>query len=294
MSERNDSEKYKITSAEFHKMDTEGKILNAMEGFRTPAGMSGEEALEALFKKAEARKPARIVRLSRYLQAAAAVVILLLGFYAVNNVFSRDKVRTAFAEQTEFNLPDGTKVALNAGSKITWSEKKFLDNRSLKLDGEAFFKVKKGSRFSINTKNGTVEILGTQLNVFSRNNEFWVSCLSGKVKVSSGSDVQMITPGEMAELTSTGLVKTTANNIEGTISWQNGVFYFEDKPLVSIFDALERQFDVNVSFEGNKDRSMTVTFSNKNLQEALDVICIPMGLKYEIKNNKVHISESAG
>ncbi|MFV0592474.1 MAG: FecR family protein [Draconibacterium sp.] len=291
MSVKNDSEKYKITSAEFHKMDTEEKILKAMDGFGTPEGMGTEEALEALFKKADARKPAKFIRLSRYLQAAAAVVVLLLGFYTVNNVFSHDKVKTAFAEQTKFSLPDGTQVALNAGSKITWSEKNFPDHRSLKLNGEAYFNVKKGSRFSIHTKNGTVEILGTQLNVFSRNNEFWVSCISGKVKVSSANKTQIIRPGEMAELTPSGLVKTSENNIERTISWQNGVFYFEDQPLVSIFDALERQFDVNVSFNGNNVRSMTVTFSNKSLQEALDVICIPMGLKYEIKNNKVHIFE---
>ena len=76
-----------------------------------------------------------------------------------------------------------------------------------------------------------------------------------------------------------------------TISWQQGIFYFEDKPLVSIFAALERQFNVSVNFEGNKNRSITVAFSNKSLQEALDVICIPMGLKYEINNKKVDVSE---
>jgi len=294
MSERNDSKKYKLTSAEFHGMDTEKKILKAMDGFKTPGGMNEEQALEAMFKKAETSKPSGTIRFLRYWQAAAAVVLLLLGFYTVTNVFSKDKIKTALAEQTEFSLPDGTQVALNAGSKIKWSDKSFLEKRSLQLDGEAYFNVKKGSRFSIQTKNGTVEILGTQLNVFSRNSEFWVSCLSGKVKVSSGNDVQVITPGEMTELTASGLVKIANDKIEQTISWKNGLFYFEDKPLVSIFETLERQFDVNVSFEGNPDRSMTVTFSNKNLQEALDVICIPMGLKYEIKNNKVRISESAG
>jgi len=293
MSERNDSEKYKLTSAEFHQMNTEEKILKAAEGFQTPMGMSGDEALDALFRKAVARKPVKTVKLIRYWQAVAAIVILVLGFYTVNTVFSKEKERTVFAEQSEFLLPDGTRVNLNAGSEITWSGKSFRDKRSLKLDGEAFFNVAKGSRFSIHTKNGTVEILGTQLNVFSRNQEFWVSCLSGKVKVSSGNDDLIITPGEMVELTPSGLVKTAHSNIEQTISWKNGLFYFEDKPLVSIFDALERQFDVNVSFEGNNDRLMTVTFSGKNLHETLDVICIPMGLKYEIKNNKVRVFESA-
>ena len=95
----------------------------------------------------------------------------------------------------------------------------------------------------------------------------------------------------MAELTQNGLQKKLKNNMNQTISWQQGIFYFEDKPLVSIFAALERQFNVSVNFEGNKNRSITVAFSNKSLQEALDVICIPMGLKYEINNKKVDVSE---
>ena len=67
---------------------------------------------------------------------------------------------------------------------------------------------------------------------------------------------------------------------------------FEDTPLNTIFDELERQFNVSIKIEGDASRLATIDFSNENLNEALDVVCIPMELNYEIKNNKkITISE---
>ncbi len=287
---RNDTEKYTISPGEFRKMSTEERILEMAKGFAPPPGKPENQVLEAIFDNEGKTNEAKTIGINRFFKAAA-VFLMLIGAYTVTTVFSKDIASTKFAEQTEIKLPDGTNVVLNAGSRISWSDKNFIKSRELKLKGEAYFDVEKGNKFLIKTKNGTVEILGTQLNVFSRKNEFRVSCVSGKVKVASGGEEQVILPGETAELTLNGLSKDKKSNINHAISWQQGVFYFEDKPLVSIFDALERQFDVSVNFEGNKNRSITVAFSNKSLQEALDVVCIPMGLKYEINNKKVKISE---
>lgn len=118
-----------------------------------------------------------------------------------------------------------------------------------------------------------------------------MSCISGKVSVKANNQQQIINPGEMVELTSGGLEKKAINNVGQTSAWRQGIFYFEDKPVVSIFAELERQFNVSVNFKGMEDRSITVAFSNKNLNEALDIICIPMGFAYEIENRKVTIYE---
>ncbi|MBK6282505.1 MAG: FecR domain-containing protein [Draconibacterium sp.] len=198
---------------------------------------------------------------------------------------------TEMAEQTTFSLPDKSVVVMNADSKITWNNRKFSNSRHLRLNGEAYFDVEKGNKFVIETKNGTVEVLGTQLNVFSRNNEFRVSCISGKVRVASNNSEQIILPGETAELTPNGVTKSTLQNPGKVAAWQQGIFYFEDKPVVSIFAELERQFDVSIKFNGMEDRFITATFSNKNLKEALDIVCIPMDLKYEIENKKVTVYE---
>ena len=288
----NNSEKHN-SNPEFPSLDTTSKIMRLAEDLKVPPGKDPSQVLEAILSGEKSVTPVRTIRLPKMVLAAAAVFLLLIGFYSVSVVFSTEKVSTGLASQTNITLPDGSQVSLNAGSKISWNERKFTASRQVKLEGEVYFDVQKGNPFSIKTQNGEVRILGTQLNVFSRNNEFWVSCITGKVVVSAQNTEVILSPGEMAELTGNGLVKKLVSNIEKTASWKEGIFYFEDKPLVSIFGEIERQFNVSVQYNGDTNRSITVSFTNKKLEEALDVICIPMGLKYEVDNkNKVRITEN--
>nr|WP_319267162.1 FecR domain-containing protein [uncultured Draconibacterium sp.] len=281
----------KITQEEFGKMSSEDKILNVASGFVPPKGRPQEDILNELLDKMEEDTPTRTLPIIRYLQVAAAVAIILLTVRVVPGLLFAQQVRTANAEQQEITLPDGSEVILNSASKLKWNKRNFTDKRYLTLTGEAFFDVQKGNEFVIDTKNGEVEILGTQLNVFSRDNEFWVSCLRGKVRVRHNDQQEIITPGEMVRLSKEQLQKSTSETIENTASWKEGILHFEETKLSTIFAELERQFDVKVIFDGNEERKATIDFSNKNLLEALDVVCIPMELKYEVDNDKITISE---
>ncbi len=283
---KDDSKNINITPNEFKKMSSEEKILRFASDLIPPAGKPEDEVLDSLLNKIEQSSRTKTFKLKRFVQAAAAVVILLLSIYSVNSYLSNKTVKTQFAEQTKVTLPDGTEVTLNADSKIIWNSRHFAKKRLLTLNGEAYFNVKKGDEFIIKTKLGKVEILGTQLNVFSRNNTFWVSCISGKVRVTANNEQQIILPGDIAQLTPNGLIKTSKNNIEQTTSWKQGVFYFEDVPLISIFAEIERQFNVSIEYEKLEKRLITVSFSNKKLSETLDIVCIPMGLNYEVDNNQ--------
>lgn len=292
MKNRYDSGK-NISAAEFNSLNTDEKIMRMSSDLSIPEGKNQQQVLEAILSDASRKTQPKTIKLTKYFMAAAAIMLLLIGFYSVSLVFSNEKIKTEFASQTTVTLPDGTLVTLNAGSKLVWSNRSFDKERTVTVDGEAFFDVKKGSRFTIKTHNGNVTILGTQLNVFSRENEFRVSCITGKVGVSSGSSEVVLLPGEKAGLTNSVLQKTNSAHIEQTAAWKEGIFYFEDQPLVSIFGEIERQFNVSVQYNSDANRSITVSFTNKKLEEALDVICIPMGLKYEVDNkNKVRITEN--
>ncbi|WP_347841188.1 FecR domain-containing protein [uncultured Draconibacterium sp.] len=281
----------KITHDEFKKMSSEDKILNVASGFDTPKGRPQQNILNEIINEADEKVPTRTIGLIRYFQIAAAIAILLLGIRVVPGILSAQQIKTANAEHQEIALPDGSEVFLNADSKLKWNRRKFAEERNLTLLGEAFIDVVKGDDFVIETKHGRIEILGTQLNVYSRNNVFWVSCLRGKVLVKRNSQQQIITPGEMVQLNDGILIKSTSEKIENTASWKEGIFHFEETKLSTIFAELERQFDVSVLFKGNSERKVTIDFSNKNLKEALDVVCIPMELKYEVENQKIIISE---
>jgi ferric-dicitrate binding protein FerR (iron transport regulator) len=285
--------KRQITATEFRNMNQEEKIMKMAEGLTVPQGRDENLVLEAIFSQTEKPAVTKTIQFRRYFQAAAAVILLLIGIYSVSVIYSNQRMSTGFGNQTQITLPDGSLVSLNSGSKLVWNEKKFNRNRLVTLSGEAYFEIEKGGEFIIQTENGTVEILGTKLNVFSREKEFWVSCLTGKVGVETENSNQILLPGEIVELTSQGLEKRVLTEVNQTAAWKEGMFYFEDKPLVSIFAEIERQFDVSIQFEGDVNRSITVSFTNNKLEEALDVVCIPMGLKYEVaKNNKVRIFEN--
>jgi transmembrane sensor len=283
--------KSRFTPEEFQQMSLEEKILKIAEGMEIPQGKPEEQVLNSLLDRIEKKEPTKVVPLIKYIQNIAAILLLALGIYTVIRQFTDEKVVTQYAQHIQVILPDGTEVALNSGSKLSYSRRNFIDKRVLRLKGEAFFNVKKGNRFLIQTSTGEVEVFGTQLNVFCRDKEFWVSCLSGKVGVTANKNMVVILPGEVAELTTGGLIKSEKNNIENTSSWKDGWSYFENRPLVSIFDEIERQFNVSIENNGLEGRYFTGNFPNKNLTEALDIVCSTMDLKYEIqKNRKVVIT----
>ena len=75
-------------------------------------------------------------------------------------------------------------MLLNSKSTITFNKHNWDTNRTLELNGEAFFDVEKGNTFTVKTSQGNVSVLGTEFNVNASVDFFRVSCYEGKVKVS--------------------------------------------------------------------------------------------------------------
>ena len=95
-------------------------------------------------------------------------------------------------------LPDASEVEINAESSLAYSVKGWDQDRLVSLDGEAYFRVKKGKKFTVKTSLGEVEVLGTSFNVYNRGEDFRVSCLTGSVQVSSrrGDLHKVLLPGQ--------------------------------------------------------------------------------------------------
>ena len=66
---------------------------------------------------------------------------------------------------------------------LKYASNKWDKKRRVRLEGEAFFKVAKGSTFTVDTKTGSVKVLGTQFNVKNRIGFFEVVCYEGLVGV---------------------------------------------------------------------------------------------------------------
>jgi transmembrane sensor len=276
----------------------EKKILQTVDSYDVPYTLTTEEALLKLKARIasmpvlETKPMLRKKNVFLWIGSAAASVILIVGAWMYFSYFAQTKIVAGYGQQLSCQLPDSSEVTLNAGSQIQFSKRSFLRNRHLKMDGEVFFKIKKGSRFTINTKNAEIQILGTSFNVFDRNHSFKVSCVTGKIQVTHKDSKVVITPGQSAAVDNDKLVTYSEKNISAVATWRSGEFYFENTPLTTIFNEIERQYNVTFVSKGIGNKFFTGSFSNKNLTDALDIICIPMGLTYEIGGNgEIYIRE---
>lgn len=223
--------------------------------------------------------------------AAAATLAL---FVWITNLTATEKSMANAGEKKEVVLPEESAVTLNAASSITYRDKSFNQDRVLYLEGEAFFKVQKGSTFTVQTDYGTVTVLGTSFNVIARDGRFEVTCYTGKVKVeSSPKDQQIITAGESASRNKSDkkLNRSTFDVIAATPEWMEGKFSYENQPLSDVIHELERQYDVNVKLEpGLEDLKYTGLFESGDLDTALYLITWPLHLKSSTKGKTVTIS----
>ena len=221
-------------------------------------------------------------------KVAAVFAVLLAGYYYTSTIDTL--VKTEIAQTETFSLPDNSEVVLNAGSKITYNEKDWAETRELSLNGEAYFKVTKGNKFSVKTDEGIVSVLGTQFNVFARDGFFTVSCFEGLVSVSFNDTLLKVPAGNKVQIENGKLVINEVSE-NPTPVWLTNESNFENAPLAIVIKELERQYPIKVTF-GNIDseKRFTGSFTHKNIEHALKAICEPLRLNYKIANNgAVHI-----
>ena len=105
----------------------------------------------------------------------AAILAISFSVYYYTTTLDTT-ITTLAAQKTTIDLPDASHVSLNALSSLTFNKKDWDDERDITLNGEAYFKVAKGERFTVNTSSGIVTVLGTQFNIKQRDNLFEVVC----------------------------------------------------------------------------------------------------------------------
>ena len=216
---------------------------------------------------------------------AASLLILFGLFSTFNNL--ETKIETANGEQKSIFLLDGSEVILNAKSEISYIKNAWEENRELNLKGEAYFKVKKGSTFTVHTDYGDVTVLGTQFNVNASNDYFEVTCFEGKVKVTNSDIEYLLNPtNSFRKINGNHIEKQNDDNISPT--WIYGESTFKSVPLKYVIIALEKQY--NIEIDASKvDSSIIFTgsFSHKEIDIALASVFKTMNIKYLKKENKI-------
>lgn len=248
-----------------------------------------ERPIDASFDEIEKRinqKKKHVLSNYRWGISIAASFLVLVGLFFA---FSQQETlyNTAIAEQKTISLPDGSEVVLNALSEIKFSEKDWKNNRVLSLNGEAYFKVKKGSKFTVQTTNGSVSVLGTQFNVNNKDHYFEVICYEGKVKVTNNENDYILNPGNSVRKIN-GNEPEKYNSDTLFPSWIVGESSFVSVPLKYVILELEKQYAIKINASDiDNSKIFTGSFSHKDLKIALASVFKTMNIKYIKEENGI-------
>lgn len=218
----------------------------------------------------------------------ASVVVIGLSIYFAFFSNTPTHIETLAGEKSAIELPDHSKVELNALSSIEFNTRNWDDNRFLKLDGEAYFRVAKGKTFDVQTESGIVTVVGTQFNVKQRENYFEVRCFEGIVKVTSDTITRKLLAGDVYQILNGKF--TQGKIVASAPKWRENRSEFEAIPIKEVLSELERQYNIQVTFKNiNTNRLFTGEFVHNNLENALIAITLPMNMTYELSSSNLVI-----
>lgn len=204
-------------------------------------------------------------------------------------------VSTAKGNQEHIVLEDGSRIVLNAASKVRYPEHFTDRHRDIYLEeGEAWFDAAAGAEnsFTVHAGNVTTTALGTTFNVraYTQEQHITVALLTGKVKVTTASQPAVILqPSEQASFDrhSLQLVKTVFDADEVT-GWQNGYLVFKDASYEQVRIGIENKYGVTIINQSNKkDWTYTGNFRQETLANVIETICLTESLSYTIGKDTV-------
>jgi len=224
--------------------------------------------------------------------AATLIIIFGISYFFMSKPIEQNYICERGSHQS-LQLHDGSLVDMNSESTLKFKQSSTTGKRFAFLKGEAFFEIIKGEPFTIETDEAFIKIKGTSFNIFARNGKTRVICHSGSVIVidKKSQDSCTLEKNQFAE-SSNIFVKTesTEKPDEKKALWVQGEFPFENSEIREVFEELQRQFNVELTYNFEPKGQYTGYFKSDNLLTALECICIPMGLKYKIlEAGKVHI-----
>lgn len=225
---------------------------------------------------------------------AAAVAVLLVGVWIAQIINNSYLTVTAPAhEKMVCMLPDSSTIWLNAGSKISYP-KRFLNNRTVELDGEAYFSVvkKANSPFKVHFQEACIEVKGTEFNVQLNPTKALITLFTGKIFFNSEEQTHPIEMKPTEQLT----YDRISHNINLSkidpeeYDWRTDEYHFEKKPFGELLQFINRIYKVNIVVKDSKIGEEL--FSGKirkteSLHDVLNKICISFDLQQKTEDNNL-------
>ena len=255
------------------------------------------------------RKP-KVLTLPRWTRevlkyAAVILVIAGAGGIYVSRMYDKflltgNTITVPAGQHIDVQLPDGTKVWLNASSRLTYPETFDRRERRVTLEGEAYFEVAKNKdkRFIVCCNDLEIEALGTTFDVKGYGDDLSVTTLlaEGSVRVSNKANTTLLKPGEKVEYhkNKQTFTKSPISDLREIDFWRNNMLIFNSSSLAEIATTLERMYGVKVVFDSEKLKNVLFsgTIRNSSLHNVFYIISLTYPLTYKLEGDTVKIGSS--
>lgn len=212
------------------------------------------------------------------------------------------EIVTNNGQRTHLILSDGSKVIINAGSKLVLPETFGITGpREIHLSGEAWFEVdhNPSQPFIVYTEDAATTVLGTKFQVRSYPDDEDVEVVVAEGKVALQDNERMDQLGATITRNQIGVFKgksgsTTVSRIRDLspyLGWKEGNLVFAQEPLNQVVKDLQRWYDVEIQIDPSKPslnrKELTASFTeNQPIAEVLEAIALTLDVQYRKADDK--------
>jgi ferric-dicitrate binding protein FerR (iron transport regulator) len=238
---------------------------------------------------------------------AAAMLVLIAGLATLALLFNRNSAPATLTytavetgrQKKSVTLPDGSRVWINAHSKLRFADG-FDDKRHIILDyGEAFFDVSRDTNhpFQVKVDELQVTVLGTAFNIqsFPQLSEIKVTVTQGKVAVDDSLDCheKLLPAQELTWLRNNRRFSINSIDPDRSNDWKNGKIWLNNIALKELAVYIRNIYDYEVVFvnKGLENCKNTINFNDKDkLKDVLELLKILNKINYTIKNKTIYLN----
>lgn len=294
-----------LTTAEGQRWisDNSDRILRNCEDCQWDYIIPSEEMLAKIHEAIRRRKIRRIaLAAASFLLPVMVIATMWININnKVGNILFRNPETvcetSVLGERKTVVFQDGTKVYLNAGSKLSYPSFWGLKSRDVKLDGEGFFDVVKNPRrpLTVNINGASLAVYGTRFNVKAYDLEDLIEVLlfDGSVDFETEDKTYHLQPSE--QLTFNRVTEKvdiiSLKHTDDEVLWTKNIIMFRNKPLKNIAEVLSRWYNVTFEIEDESlnDRKFTLKTAHQPLQTLLDEMEYVSDIDFELEGEKVKV-----
>ncbi|AWO00369.1 hypothetical protein DLD77_00925 [Chitinophaga alhagiae] len=307
--EKSQFEDWLAASAENRQQYYELRLIwhaSQIEHFRSKEQL--DKALATFTGNVRQERRKIYLRIVRY-AAIFIGVVAIAGMYLLVNKrpAATQEMLTAYVLQTDSSklvvLDDGTRVWLNNNSRLTYPKQFSGKERTVTLEGEAFFDVspRPEQPFIVEAATIRVNVLGTSFNLraygpaHNAPRSMEAVLVSGKIAIADhlGEHLATLTPGQMASFVKNSHYLSVKNvNTAAYTSWRNGQIMLTAVNLPAITRKLTELYGVNFSVDpAIKDTTLyTFSFSKtKPIEEVMEMLGFIAPVSYKVQGKNIQL-----